>query len=129
MIKIPPEKIFPTRFDGYYVSEDGKVWRRPHKFFDGKNAKELIEVKQFFRGGGSKNKKGGEYLGVNISIKCRDTGKTIRQEKHYIHRLIAETLIENPKNFSEVDHINRDKLCNYANNLRWVDRSTNMRNK
>lgn len=124
-----PEKIFPTRFDGYYVSEDGRVWRRPHKFFDGKNiTKELVEVKQFFRGGGNKGKSG-EYYGINVSIKCKETGKTIKQEKYYTHRLIAETLIENPKNFSEVDHINRDKLCNCVNNLRWVDRSTNMRNR
>ena len=87
-----------------------------------------MEVKQFFRGGGTRGKSG-EYYGINVSIKCKETGKTIKQQKYYTHRLIAETLIENPKNFSEVDHINRDKLCNCANNLRWVDRSTNMKNR
>lgn len=124
---MPPKKIFPTRFNGYYVSKDGKVWRVPHKFFDGKNAKGLIEVRQFLRGGGGS--KEGQYLGINVSIKCEETGKTIRQEKHYTHRLIAETLVKNPKNLPEVDHINRDKMCNHVDNLRWVDRTTNMRNR
>lgn len=36
MKKIPPEKIFPTKFSGYYITEEGKVYRKPHKFFDGK---------------------------------------------------------------------------------------------
>ena len=103
----------PTKFDGYYVSEDGKVyteWRH-----DGKreNFREM-----------STNIRGYGYQSINISIK--ENGKTKKQIKYYVHRLIAETLIENPNNYDEVDHVDRNKQNNSASNLRWVSRSKNM---
>ena len=114
---------FPTRFAGYYVTKTGKVFRDPHKFFDGKNATERVEVGQFLRGGAKTR----QYASVNISIK--ENGKTIRQVKEYVHRLIAETLLDNPHGYSEVDHIDRDKLNNSVDNLRWCDRKTNSMNR
>lgn len=36
-------KKHPTKFTGYYATEDGKIYREPHKFFDGKNEKDLVE--------------------------------------------------------------------------------------
>ena len=47
---------------------------------------------------------------------------------HMIHRLVAEHFIPNPNNYNVVDHIDRDKLNNNVNNLRWcrsVDNSHN----
>ena len=41
--------------------------------------------------------------------------------KYRVHRLIAETFIPNPEGKKEVDHINRDKGCNFVSNLRWAD--------
>jgi len=46
----------------------------------------------------------------------------------YIHYLIALTFIPNPDNLPCVDHINRDKLDNRVENLRWVSYSQNSRN-
>ena len=38
----------------------------------------------------------------------------------HIHRLVAEAFIPNNEKKPTVDHINRDKLNNCVNNLRWA---------
>ena len=49
--------------------------------------------------------------------------------KDYVkHRLIAIQWIENPNNFSFVDHKDRNKLNNHVENLRWIDNSGNQQN-
>ena len=122
-------KKIPTRFDGYYVSEDGKVYTEWHKIYvkgiSGCSTLRgnLKEIKQIPRGGTNPKDR---YLAINISLK-NETGKTIKQIKYYTHRLIAETLIENPNNYSEVDHIDENKSNNHISNLRWISRKHNMR--
>lgn len=45
------------------------------------------------------------------------------------HRIIAEVFIPNPNNLPEVDHIDGNRQNNSLNNLRWVTRSENARNR
>ena len=45
-----------------------------------------------------------------------------------IHRLLAETFINNPENKPFIDHIDRNKLNNNLENLRWSTHSENNRN-
>ena len=45
-----------------------------------------------------------------------------------VHRLVAETFIDNPENKLEVDHINTDRYNNNVSNLRWATRKENMNN-
>lgn len=39
---------------------------------------------------------------------------------YFIHRLVADAFIPNPENKPTVDHIDRNKINNYVNNLRWA---------
>ena len=45
----------------------------------------------------------------------------------YVHRLVAETWIDNPNHYKEVNHIDGDKDNNRVENLEWMTRSENMR--
>ena len=45
----------------------------------------------------------------------------------YVHRLVAETWIDNPNHYEQVNHINGNKDDNSVENLEWVTRSENMR--
>ncbi len=113
-------EIFSTKFNGYYVSKDGKVWTEFNRYTGKKDV--LREVNQNPRGG---SKETDRYMSVNISIKD-ENGKFIKQIKYYTHRLIAETLIPNPNNLKEIDHKDRNKQNNSVNNLKWATRFENM---
>lgn len=51
-----------------------------------------------------------------------------RKDLKLVHRIVAETFIENPRGCREVDHINRDKFDNRVENLRWCTHEENMVN-
>src|SRR5690606_25665430 len=59
------------------------------------------------------------YERINIKFK----GKSFRL---VIHRVVAEAFVANPENKSEVNHKNRVKDNNRADNLEWVTRQENM---
>lgn len=105
-------KILPTKFPRYTVSDTGVV------FLDGK------VLKSHDRGNVVK-KNSSRYQAVNISI-YDNNGKFAKQIKYYVHRLVAETFIENPNNLSDIDHIDENKENNHVNNLRWYTRAQNM---
>ncbi|CAL6054379.1 HNH_endonuclease [Hexamita inflata] len=50
-------------------------------------------------------------------------------KKQYIHQLVAKAFIENPNNYSEVDHCDCVKSNNNVYNLRWISRSDNQKNR
>jgi hypothetical protein len=50
------------------------------------------------------------------------------QKTYIVHRLMIPFL-DNPNNYKEVDHIDRNKLNNHISNLRMVSSSENSRNK
>ena len=90
------------RFDCYLINKNGVVFSK----ITGK------ELKPFLRKG---------YLCVclyNFGIKY-----TI-----YVHRLVAETYIDNPLNKPCIDHIDGNPFNNHVDNLRWVTHSENNNN-
>ena len=45
-----------------------------------------------------------------------------------VHKLVAKAFVPNPDNLPTVDHINKNRKDNYAENLRWASYSEQARN-
>lgn len=94
-------------YSRYKVSNLGKVW----------DTKTDLEVSQVLTGEP-------QYYYVNLN---RDDGK---RKLERVHRLVAKAFVEGwSEEFNVVDHKDRDKLNNIYTNLRWTDRSGNLRNQ
>jgi hypothetical protein len=52
-----------------------------------------------------------------------------KRKSELIHRLVGLHFIDNPNGYTEIDHIDRCKENNRADNLRWCTRSDNNKNK
>lgn len=90
-------------FPNYYITSEGRVWSKiSHKWL-------TPTINQR-----------GAHKRAYVSLG--------RGNKRYVHRLVAEAFIPNPNNLPEVDHIDANGLNNYAENLRWCTRQSNMQN-
>ena len=86
-------------FDFYTISENGLVYSKRSKKF----LKQSID----------------RYGYAYVTIKG----------KHYkVHRLVANSFLNNPQNKPYVDHIDRDKLNNHYSNLNFVTAKENSNN-
>ena len=66
---------------------------------------------------------------MNIDLKpCPFCGGKDGTRKHKkVHRLVAETFLENPNGFFEINHIDENKHNNQLCNLEWCTSSYNKR--
>jgi hypothetical protein len=62
---------------------------------------------------------------LNGGYPCVELYKSGVCHKKRVHRLVAETFIDNPANLPFVNHKNMDKLNPHVENLEWCDNSSN----
>lgn len=105
-------------YEGWYqVSNLGRV-KRLKKVHCNHGKTNIVEREHILTP--SEDRKG--YLVVILS----NGGK---ERKHIkVHRLVANAFIENNEDKPQIDHINRNKKDNRAENLRWVTNSENQFN-
>lgn len=58
---------------------------------------------------------------LNVNLNKNGISKTWR-----VHRLVAETFLQNPDNLPEIHHKNHDRRDNRVENLAWVTRAEQM---
>ena len=61
-------------------------------------------------------------------VRLAPVNKNEKKRGFAVHRLVAEAFIPNPDNLPQIDHINRNKLDNRVENLRWVTNGENQEN-
>lgn len=52
--------------------------------------------------------------------------KEYRKHKHKVHRLVAMAFIDNPNNYPEINHKDKNRANNYFENLEWCNRQYNV---
>jgi hypothetical protein len=94
--------IKDSDFCDYYITKSGKIFSNYSGYF--KKIKTAI------------SNSGYELVHVTINGLCLN---------RTVHRLVAQTFINNPNNKTEVNHINGIKTDNRVENLEWVTSSEN----
>lgn len=102
-------------FEGYYmISSNGEVKSLDRTIFHDTYSRKIkgVILKPYVNGSG--------YLQVCLN-------KNGVSKLYFLHKLVAEAFVENPNNYTEVNHIDHNKLnCDHSN-LEWVTRSQNMK--
>lgn len=64
------------------------------------------------------NGKGYKFVGLS---------KNNKRKNYYVHKLVANAFIDNPNNYTEINHKDYNKSNNNSSNLEWCSRSFNVK--
>ena len=100
-------------FDGYFISDDGKVYCNLGKGnrHCGKTT-EIYEIKP----------RPGKTGYMRVYMRQNSTNKRVDK---YVHRLVAQAFIPNPDNKRHVNHKNCKRDDNRVENLEWCSAKEN----
>lgn len=98
----------------YEVYKNGKIFALPFSYTDTKGRTRYFEKREVIP---SKTRTG--YFEINIG------GRNC--ERWLLHRLVAYVWLDNPNNYTTVDHLDGNKANNSVENLEWVSREENIR--
>lgn len=106
----------PSKYDGYEVSSCGRI-KSVARIIPRRDTGTLvhypgIELKQQIDNCG--------YYRVRLSV--NNLKITVK-----VHRLVAETFVENKHNLNQVNHVDGNKTNNNFTNLEWVTNSENQK--
>lgn len=110
------EEIWKTipEFPNYQVSNMGRVKSIEHKVKSKNGSMRIVSEKIL-----KPSEDGSGYLKVCLCKEGKE--KTIK-----IHRLVAQAFVQNDSLFNnQVNHIDENKLNNFASNLQWCDSNYN----
>ena len=95
----------------YQVSNYGDIMRLPSYDSRGhlRNAKILKQRTTRY---------GYKQLGLN---------KDGKETKYLVHRIVADAFLDNPNNFTDINHKDENKQNNFVSNLEWCNRKYNCR--
>lgn len=107
-------------------SLDNEQWKEIQEYENLYWVSNFGRVKSKIRKGGGGLMK--QNLGKNgyFTVTLRNKGE---DKRCLVSRLVAESFVYNPNNFTIVDHIDRNRTNNVYTNLRWVNDQQNCLNK
>jgi hypothetical protein len=102
-------------FKGYLITPDGRVFSCVKRKYGivGRGTSSYIDVSEPVELTPYAHKSG--YVYINLG----------KYGQKRLHRLVAQTYIDNPNCSPEVNHLDRDKTNNKVDNLEWCTRQRN----
>ena len=84
-------------------------------------------IKVYNKGNVISYKRGAPYPLKVMRNNCGYQVVGVGHGSYLVHRMVAETWIDNPNHYRDVNHINGDKEDNRVENLEWVTHIQNIR--
>lgn len=105
-------KDIPSYNGLYEITTSGIVYRKEETYINNLGNKCVRKRREI---------KSRNNYGRRVVTLCKD-GKT---KDHFVHRLVAETFIPNPNNYSMINHKDENPSNNNVDNLEWCDNAYN----